>query len=209
MIPGRIRRIRLWLRNRAQGIFNKALGTEQEHWARVVMNSETIQIVRDLNPDRVSALEISGDRWRTLVPFKRYENISYPSYDLCNGPLPDNSYDLIIAEQVFEHLPWPIRAGKNVYAMLRPGGHFLMTTPFLLRIHKAPLDCYRWTETGLGFFLQECGFDSNSIRTGSWGNRSCIKANMRKWILYSRRIHTLRNEPDFPVVVWAIAQRKF
>jgi hypothetical protein len=114
---------------------------------------------------------------------------------------------LIIAEQVFEHLLWPYRAGKNVHRMLNQGGYFLITTPFLVRIHSGPTDCSRWTETGIRYFLAECGFSLERIQTGSWGNRACVRANFSQWSRYRRLVHSLRNEPSFPVVVWALAQK--
>ena len=91
--------------------------------------------------------------------------------------------------------------------MLRPGGHFLVTTPFLIRVHRIPIDCSRWTETGLKCLLVECGFRSESIRTASWGNRACFRGNFPRLAAYLPMLHSLRNEPDFPVVVWALAQK--
>ena len=38
----------------------------------------------------------------------------------------------------------------------------------------------------------------------SWGNRQCVVGNFDRWPAY-RRWHSLRNEPDFPVQVWAFA----
>jgi hypothetical protein len=59
---------------------------------------------------------------------------------------------------------------------LVPGGHFLVVTPFLYKVHPSPLDCPRWTEQGLRYFLEDAGFVPDRILTGSWGNRACILA---------------------------------
>jgi len=91
--------------------------------------------------------------------------------------------------------------------MLTPGGYFLVSTPFLLRIHNEPTDCTRWTETGLRHFLAESGFPLAEIQTGSWGNRACVKSNFGWWARYHPWIHSLRNEPEFPVHVWALARK--
>jgi SAM-dependent methyltransferase len=151
-------------------------------------------------------LEISGDRWVDLGIFKEYKAVRYPDYDVTESALPQ-TFDLIIAEQVFEHLRWPYRAGRNVYQMLNPGGHFLITTPFLIRIHNEPIDCSRWTELGIKHLLAECGFSLEKIKTGSWGNRACIRANYTKWARYNPILHSLHNEPNFPIVTWAFAQK--
>src|SRR5207245_1375873 len=96
--------------------------------------------------------------------------------------------------------------GRNVWAMLKPGGRFVIATPFLVRVHRVPIDCNRWTEDGLSHLLQECGFKEEDISTGSWGNRRCIAANMTAW---RKRgfFGSLKNEPDYPVMVWAFARK--
>jgi SAM-dependent methyltransferase len=190
-----------------RAVWRRALGYQPVMWSRVVMDRETLRLVARLDPASLSVLEISGQRWKSMLPFKRYESVSWPDYDVCAAPLPGGRYDLVIAEQVFEHLRQPGRAGRNVYAMLNPGGRFLLTTPFLLRVHHAPVDCTRWTETGLRHFLVECGFAEEAIETGSWGNRACVRANLAKWTHYLAGVHSLRNEPEFPVVVWAMARK--
>jgi SAM-dependent methyltransferase len=176
------------------------------HWARVVMEDETRKLVQSAHPRQLNVLEISGDYWGKVEQFKTYRSVQYPEFDICESALTEE-FDLIIAEQVFEHLLWPYRAGKHVFQMLRPDGYFLVTTPFLIRIHDAPDDCSRWTETGIRHFLAECGFDLERIRTGSWGNRACVRANFNRWPPYLRWRHSLHNEPNFPVVVWAFAQK--
>jgi SAM-dependent methyltransferase len=174
-------------------------------WSRVVMNQACSEWVSELEPDRLDVLEVSGKGWADRG-FKSYQSVEYPDFDICERALPDN-FDLVIAEQVFEHLLWPYRAGKNVFQMVRPGGHFLVTTPFLYRIHNYPVDCSRWTELGMRHFLAECGFDFESVRTAAWGNRECVKAFLEGYVHYRPAEHSLVNESEYPVVVWALAQR--
>lgn len=176
-------------------------------WARQVMDGETARLVEELGPGTLRVLEISGSAWGGKHAFKSYRSVGYPELDICAGTV-DGVFDLVIAEQVWEHLLWPLRATRNVHAMLESGGHFLVTTPFLIKVHEEPADCTRWTETGLKHLLIEGGFDEESIATGSWGNRACVKGNFKSWAPYNRLMHSLRNERQFPVVVWALAQRK-
>lgn len=181
------------------------VGYDYTHWARVVMYRECFRLIEELGPETLEVLEISaGDTFRTFR-FKRYTEANFPQFDICSTAL-SGPYDLIIADQVFEHVLWPYRAARNVFAMLRPGGHFLMTTPFLIRVHLVPHDCTRWTETGMRYFLAECGFPLDDIKTGSWGNRACVRANFRHWANRGWW-RSLRNETAFPVVVWGLATR--
>ena len=176
-----------------------------EQWQRVVMNKETDRLIGELDVARSSALEISGVKWKDRG-FSHYTSVWYPGYDVCSGPM-DERFDIIIAEQVFEHLLWPYRAVRNVFDMLSPNGAFLVTTPFLVRIHGHPIDCSRWTELGIRHLLAEGGFDIDRITTGSWGNQACVRSNFLRWTPYNRTLHSLKNEPDYPVVVWALARK--
>ncbi len=196
----------LYQRIRNAYINLRQLGSSEEHWARVVMNRQTQEFVNSIGHADIEALEISGEGWKEFPSFKSYRSVQYPSFDICTSQL-DDHFDLIIAEQVFEHLLWPYRAGRNVFDMLRDGGYFLITTPFLLKVHPSPHDCSRWTETGLKYFLAECGFPMERIQTGSWGNRSCVVSNLRQWTRYRRFLHSLKLDYRYPIHVWAFAQK--
>jgi SAM-dependent methyltransferase len=194
-----------WRAHLASEFVKRKLGTQPVFWSRVVMDRETDRFVRSLGPESKDALEISGDKWKDFG-FASYRSANYPEYDFCEGTL-DATYDLIIAEQVLEHALWPYRAARNMRAMLRPGGVLVITTPFLVRIHECPVDCSRWTELGLRQLLAEAGFDASKIITGGWGNKACVRANFRYWFpRWNPYIHSLRNEPEFPVHVWAFAK---
>lgn len=176
------------------------------NWTRVVMNAETRRLMQGLDLGKVDALEISGNTWGDLK-CRSYKSTDYPDFDICCVADPQPTYDLIIAEQVWEHILWPYRAARNVHSLLRPGGHFLITTPFLLPIHEVPVDCSRWTPTGMKHFLAECGFPLDGVHVDSWGNKACVKANLNGWIPYSHWRHSLKNDPKYPVVIWALAKK--
>jgi SAM-dependent methyltransferase len=183
-----------------------AVGYDASDWMRIVMYRRCFARVRSLQPERLDVLEISaGPQWVREFTFRRYRGTHYPEFDVCSDLL-DDRFDLIIADQVFEHLKWPYRAAQNVYSMLKPGGHFLITVPFLVRVHKSPIDCSRWTPEGLSYFLQEAGFGAAEITTDAWGNRACLKANLVAW--RKRGLFgSLANEPNFPLMVWAFARK--
>ena len=175
---------------------------------RVVLYKECKKFLRGLNPEDKTALEISGGDnvfWQS-IGFKSYRTTQYPEFDICEGGL-NEQFDIIIADQVFEHLLWPYRAARNAYAMLKPGGHLIIATPFLVRRHDVPTDCTRWTDVGMKYFLAEAGFSLERVQTGAWGNKACVKANLTAWTNPSP-FTSFKNEPNFPVMVWAFAQRE-
>ena len=178
--------------------------SNKNHWCRIVMNEATQNIMSLLNTVDLDTLEISGRAWSS-TKFKTYISVSYPEFDVCN--LPNNyneSYDMVIAEQVFEHIRNPFSGTRNVYNILRPGGYFLITTPFFLKVHGAPSDYWRWTANGLRAMLEDCGFAVKLC--DSWGNRDCVIGNLDEWKLYNTGMN-LANESDFPMLCWALARK--
>ncbi len=197
------------IKRRFRSLLNPILGEVQYRpmWLRIVMNQQTLPLIQGLGPENLKVLEISGSFWKERCRFREYRSLHYPEFDVCSQVL-DERFDLIIAEQVFEHLAWPYRAARHIHEMLNPGGYFLMTTPFLLKVHEEPLDCSRWTATGARHFLAECGFPLEKVQASSWGNRSCVISNLGGWTGYRPWMHSLKNDPRFPIAVWALAQKR-
>jgi SAM-dependent methyltransferase len=153
-----------------------------------------------------AAAEISGDA-HAGRGWKAYASLNYPEFDLC-APLGDAAtYDVVICEQVIEHVPDPWAAAANLRRLCAPGGHVIVSTPFLIRVHELPLygmrDYWRFTPRGLRELLERAGLEVDGV--GAWGNRECIAGNLDRWPAY-RRWHPLHNEPDAPVQVWAFAR---
>lgn len=195
-----------WRWNVARRRLERLLGFKEVQWARVVMNREVKKFIESLDYKVMECLEIGGRNWEGFG-FLSYRSVDYPEYDVCSGTVVGQTFDIIIAEQVFEHVLWPYRGVRNVWQMLKPGGVFVISTPFLLKIHGAPQDCSRWTELGLKHLLAEGGFPLENITTGSWGNRACVRSNFRSWVKYNPWLHSLHNESEFPVVVWGFARK--
>lgn len=111
-------------------------------WCRVVMNNDLTERVEKMNPATLDALEVSGSVWASMG-FKSYSQAIYPQFDICSHRLPEAKFDIAIAEQVFEHIPAPQMAAENILQSLRPGGAFVISTPFLIMEHPSPLDMWR------------------------------------------------------------------
>lgn len=183
----------------------QAVGYDKTHITRTVAYREVDAYLDGLGCERLDALEIAaGWKWRQRK-WGSYREMNWPDYDICDDVLPEQ-FDIIIADNVWEHLLHPWRAAQNVLTMLKPGGLFVNITPFLIRHHPIPTDCTRWTPLGMQHFLSDVGFDPDSIQTGAWGNEAAVKANFRRWARTGWR-RRLPNDPDFPVTVWAFARK--
>jgi len=50
--------------------------------------------------------------------------------DLQDLSFSDNSFDVVISSEIFEHIPDTYKAFKEVYRVLKPGGRHIFTIPF-------------------------------------------------------------------------------
>lgn len=177
-----------------------------EHWQRQELNRAVDNHLSELGPERLSAAEISGDAY-ARKPWKAFVSLNYPEFDLCAPLEGRGTYDVVICEQVLEHVVDPWVAAENLRGLCVPGGHVVVSTPFLVRVHELPMygmhDYWRFTPRGLRTLLERAGLQVDTV--GSWGNRSVILGNFDCWPAY-RRWHSLRNEPDLPIQVWAFAR---
>jgi SAM-dependent methyltransferase len=181
-----------------------------EHWERYPTYKQIKIDISNLDLSKMKVLEISaGEYWRENFKFRSYNSLNYPEYDICKTININQKFDLIIADNVWEHIKYPNKATKNVFNLLNDGGYFLLIVPFMIRVHEVPIDCTRWTEDGLRFHLEECGFQLNNIFTNSWGNKSCVSANLRSDDTWARIwfFRSLKNDKKFPVQVWALAKK--
>jgi len=190
--------------------FAKKFGLNLEHWERYPTYKQIKIDISNLDLSKMKVLEISaGEYWRENFKFRSYNSLNYPEYDICKTININQKFDLIIADNVWEHIKYPNKATKNVFNLLNDGGYFLLIVPFMIRVHEVPIDCTRWTEDGLRFHLEECGFQLNNIFTNSWGNKSCVSANLRSDDTWARIwfFKSLKNDKKFPVQVWALAKK--
>ena len=178
-------------------------GTDQ--WQRVVLNRSVSRHLLSLGPAQLDAAEISGDA-QSGHGWRSFTSLNYPEFDLCAPLTVGRRFDVVICEQVLEHVLDPVAASANLRGLCAPGGHVVVSTPFLIRIHELPMfgmrDYWRFTPHGLQRLLEGGGLVVDSVSW--WGNRRCVTGNFKRWPAY-RRWQSLRNQPDIPVQVWAFA----
>lgn len=171
------------------------------------MNAAVDEQIASLGPSGLRAAEISGDG-HAYKPWREFTNLAYPDFDLC-APLEEpGRFDVVICEQVLEHVVDPCAAAANLRGLCVPGGHVIVTSPFLIKVHELPMygmrDYWRFTPRGLETLLEGAGLEVYAV--GAWGNRQCIVGNLSRWSAY-RPWHSLSNERDVPLQVWAFARR--
>ncbi len=175
-----------------------------DQWQRMTLNRAVDSYLVKLGPANLSAVEISGDA-HAGKGWREYLSLNYPDFDLIAPLAGQGPFDVVICEQVIEHVEDPCAAAANLRGLCVAGGHVIVSTPFLIRVHEewGMQDYWRFTPRGLRTLLERAGLTVDSV--GSWGNRRVIAANLDRWPAY-RRWHSLRDEPKLPVQVWAFAR---
>src|SRR5690606_1930547 len=65
--------------------------------------------------------------------------------------IPDESFDVVVSVDVFEHINRPWLAASEIARILRPGGISYTSTLFSWRYHPVPIDYWRYTPDCLEF----------------------------------------------------------
>lgn len=84
-------------------------------------------------------------------------------YDGKHIPLEDESVDHVFAAEVFEHVFNAQELYREIFRVLKPGGTFLMTCPFVWPLHEQPYDFARYTPYALASELSNAGFSDLDV----------------------------------------------
>lgn len=82
------------------------------------------------------------------VDIVKYEGVDIAA-DILNLPFEKESVDMIIFEDVLEHIDSPDLAMNEIKRVLKIGGMLYLSVPFIFQYHGSPQDYYRWTHMGV------------------------------------------------------------
>ena len=82
-----------------------------------------------------------------------------PNVDIISngGALPfhANTLDVVVAQEVLEHVEDPFRLVADILRVLKPGGVFYCQVPFVIGYHPGPTDFWRFTKESFHFIFSE------------------------------------------------------
>ena len=153
-----------------------------------------------LAPETRDAVEISG-RIHTKRPWKSYCTLDFPSFDLCKPPADLPQFDIVLCEQVLEHLP--VRGGPSkpstiseIRGLCRRDNAVPLPDSSrswgLLAVHPGRHDV----------LLESAGLRVVTVEAGVTGPPSEQVPGCPVSVLA-----ITENDPILPIVVWAVAQR--
>lgn len=84
-------------------------------------------------------------------------------------PIEDNSFDCALSTEVLEHVQNPGPFLAETYRVLKPGGIYYFTVPFIWPLHEVPHDAYRYTPFSIRQIMQNAGFTVVDLEPlGGW-----------------------------------------
>jgi SAM-dependent methyltransferase len=127
-----------------------------------------------------------------------YQENVIPDYTW-NGitmPFESSTFDCAFATEVLEHCFEPGIILKEIYRVLKPGGTFLFTVPFIWNLHEVPNDAFRYTPFAMEKKLGEAGFKEKRICAyGGWN--SSMAQMLGLWVRRSQMRDSRKNLLSF------------
>lgn len=114
----------------------------------------------------------------------RDESLKAPDY-LYDGevfPFEDSSFSGLLSTEVFEHVPNPETLITEAFRVVKPGGRFILSTPFVWREHEVPYDFFRYTSYGMTELLTRQGFVVEEV-TKTTGALETLAMNFIAYII--------------------------
>lgn len=99
-------------------------------------------------------------------------------------PKPDNSYDIIISGQTFEHIEYFWLTAIELARLIKPGGLICIIAPGGGQIHRFPVDCWRYHPDGMDAIIKWMNFEKieTSIDLSSgWKDCALIARKPKEW----------------------------
>jgi SAM-dependent methyltransferase len=154
------------------------------NWLRVPMYAAILEYIAAQSDTGLlkgmRAVELGGSEGTLLGALKERGVLTeaapdYPVIDIEDIPYADGSYDIILLDQVLEHVKHPWRAAQEIQRVLKGGGLCISTSVFVYPLHKGFVgsfgDYYRFSPDGFSSLFE--GF--KILKSGGWGNAEVMR----------------------------------
>jgi SAM-dependent methyltransferase len=137
--------------------------------------------------DKILDVGCGQKPYEHLFSSKSYVGVEYDSplsrkhskadyfYDGQHLPFEDESFDLVLCNQVLEHVFNPKTFLNELNRVLALGGRIILTVPFVWDEHEQPNDFGRYTSFGLTHLMKENGFEVTYLKKLNPGLRGIFQ----------------------------------
>jgi SAM-dependent methyltransferase len=113
-------------------------------------------------PDGALMINIGAGKTKLHPTMKNLEIEAGPGVDYVGTalalPFADSSVDLIVTQEVLEHVSDPFLAMREIHRVLKVGGRAYVQLPFMIGFHPCPTDFWRFTDQGMMELARQAGF---------------------------------------------------
>ncbi len=138
----------------------------------VLLSGRRPASVRDLVPAGATIVNLGSGPRRIAPDFINVDVTPFPEVDIvadaAHLPFKDGSVDAVVHESLFEHLPDPEAAAREINRVLKSGGIVYASIPFLTPYHASPDDFNRWTASGMWRLFSYCEPVEQGVDAGPW-----------------------------------------
>jgi SAM-dependent methyltransferase len=140
-------------------------------------------------------LDIGGkDRGKFKKPKDKVEKWIFGDIQEKNNPdivldvadmnqIESETLDIVLASELFEHVDKPEQGLRECHRVLKKGGTFIVSMPFMFQTHADPYDFQRWTDYKWKTELGKLGFEIEKFET--MGRFFTVAMDM--WRVFVRR----------------------
>ena len=115
-------------------------------------------------------------------------NVDYVPHDPYSWQeIGDDSFDVIISGQAFEHVPYFWITAAEMSRVLRPGGFLCMVFPSSGAVHRYPFDCWRFYPDSAQAITQYAGLELIEADTEKSGFRKRVRTDWKETMVIARK----------------------
>ncbi len=181
-------------------ILHKSSFQAMERFKNKYLNKEINLKILD-----IGAYDSSGTNYN-YGRFLKEEKWQYYGMDIQEGPnvdivlsdvynwfeIENESYDVVISGQAFEHMEFFWKAIEEIERILKPEGLCCIIVPSSGPVHKNPFDCYRFTEDGVKAIAEYAGLKVIEAYT----NKNEISKPWYDSVLIAKKEYNNKNKFD-------------
>ena len=79
-------------------------------------------------------------------------------------PFADAVFDLVVSQEVLEHVRDPFQAMREMKRVLKRGGILYCQVPFIVSYHPGPTDFWRFTKEGITAMIEQAGLTCSEVK---------------------------------------------
>ena len=151
---------------------------------------------------------------------EHFPQIDFDVADACDCPYADEYYDVVVCNNLWEHVPDPLRLLAGIKRMLKPGGFLVLSTPSRYRVSNlirilrgktvAFMSSYHVTEYTVGQVKEQLAYGGLDVRRVLTRPISTATAKSRaaRWV-FASFVALVRSHHQLEATVFYLAQKPF